>query len=131
MIETVSFEFLVPSWWEIKVTVSASLFVILSYWYFTYKVSRDGDGDRSLLDNSSGSTDAVAVKEKVTSNNSDFVFHFDLNFACLLDFLFLLMIEGQLQIYCPLFMPEFHAFFMIVLFDILGNIFLLPESTFL
>ena len=36
MIET-AMEFLVLSWWEIKVTVVASVFVIIAYWFFTYR----------------------------------------------------------------------------------------------
>ena len=36
MIET-AMEFLVLSWWEIKVTVVASIFVIIAYWFFTYR----------------------------------------------------------------------------------------------
>lgn len=48
MIET-ALDILVPSWWEIKVTVAASLFVIAAYWFFTYR-SGDVDGDRQRLD---------------------------------------------------------------------------------
>ncbi|KAF5452559.1 hypothetical protein F2P56_027539 [Juglans regia] len=49
----------VPSWWEIKVTVAASVFVIVAYWFFTYR-SGDVDGDRALVDGNSpnsGDTD--------------------------------------------------------------------------
>lgn len=99
MIETVSLDYLVPSWWEIKVTVAASLFVILAYWYFTHRACGDANSDRSLIDNTSGLVDAVVVKEKVTSINSDnFFSQFDqicLNF-CWFPFLFFpIMIEGQ------------------------------------
>jgi hypothetical protein len=48
MIET-ALDILVPSWWEIKVTVAASLFVIVAYWFFTYR-SGDVDVDRQHLD---------------------------------------------------------------------------------
>ncbi|KAG6726819.1 hypothetical protein I3842_02G098600 [Carya illinoinensis] len=49
----------VPSWWEIKVTVAASVFVIVAYWFFTYR-SGDVDGDEALVDGNSpksGDTD--------------------------------------------------------------------------
>ncbi|XP_022761522.1 BAG-associated GRAM protein 1-like isoform X2 [Durio zibethinus] len=54
MIETaVLVEYLVPSWWEIKVAVAASLFVIVSYWFFTFQGGDGGGADRSqLLENS-------------------------------------------------------------------------------
>ncbi|KAM4113727.1 hypothetical protein ACJW30_04G018300 [Castanea mollissima] len=42
-------EFLVPSWWEIKVTVAASVFVIVAYWFFTYRTDEFA-ADRSLGD---------------------------------------------------------------------------------
>ncbi|KAK4566382.1 hypothetical protein RGQ29_002580 [Quercus rubra] len=48
MIET-AMEFLVPSWWEIKVTVAASVFVIVAYWFFTYR-TEEFVADRSLGD---------------------------------------------------------------------------------
>ncbi|XWS09426.1 hypothetical protein CRYUN_Cryun40dG0083700 [Craigia yunnanensis] len=60
MIETAAVvEYLVPSWWEIKVAVAASVFVIFSYWFFTFQ-GGDGDdvGDRSQLpDDSDGILD--------------------------------------------------------------------------
>ncbi|OMO96418.1 C2 calcium-dependent membrane targeting [Corchorus capsularis] len=50
MIETaVVLEYLVPSWWEIKVAVAASLFVIVSYCFFTFQGGGGGGGDRSQL----------------------------------------------------------------------------------
>jgi hypothetical protein len=51
MIET-AMDILVPSWWEIQVTVAASLFVIVAYWFFTYR-SGDVDVDRQRLDRNS------------------------------------------------------------------------------
>ncbi|GAV66531.1 C2 domain-containing protein/GRAM domain-containing protein [Cephalotus follicularis] len=47
VIETASF--LVPSLWEIKVTVAASFFVIVAYWFFASKIA-DSGGDRSQID---------------------------------------------------------------------------------
>ncbi|KAK6255504.1 hypothetical protein QUC31_017146 [Theobroma cacao] len=58
MIETAAVvAYFVPSWWEIKVAVVASLFVIVSYWFFTFQGGDGGGGggggDRSqLLENS-------------------------------------------------------------------------------
>lgn len=55
MIETAVLDVLLPSWWEVKVTVAASVFVIGAYWYFTYGAGRGeagSDADRSLADNS-------------------------------------------------------------------------------
>ncbi|XP_023875484.1 BAG-associated GRAM protein 1 isoform X4 [Quercus suber] len=61
MIET-AMEFLVPSWWEIKVTVAASVFVIVAYWFFTYR-TEEFIGDRSLGDvNSPNLVDQVNRK---------------------------------------------------------------------
>ena len=60
MIETAAVvEYLVPSWWEIKVAVAASVFVIVSYWFFTFQGGDgDGVGDRSQLqDDSDGILD--------------------------------------------------------------------------
>lgn len=37
-------EYLLPSWWEVEVTVSAAVFLIAAYWYFAVFVARDGGG---------------------------------------------------------------------------------------
>lgn len=47
MIDTALLDFLVPSWWEIKVSVAASIFVILAYWFFALRAGGDGDGGDS------------------------------------------------------------------------------------
>ncbi|XVF29575.1 hypothetical protein REPUB_Repub15cG0132900 [Reevesia pubescens] len=54
MIETaVVVEYLVPTWWEIKVAVVTSVFVIVSYWFFTFQGGYGGGRDRSqLMENS-------------------------------------------------------------------------------
>ncbi|GMH08691.1 hypothetical protein Nepgr_010531 [Nepenthes gracilis] len=65
MIEA-ALEFLVPSRWEIEVTVAASVFIITAYWYF--KIFGDGEidaADRSLVDNSLASGDAIDDKNKI------------------------------------------------------------------
>lgn len=59
-IET-AMEFLLPSWWEIEVSVAASLFVIVVYWLFTYRTG-DFVADRSLGDvNSTNPVDDVKM----------------------------------------------------------------------
>lgn len=64
-------DILVPSWWEIKVTVAASVFVVFAYWFFTY---RSGDAvDRALVDSSptnSGDTERDKVNYNVLSFTS-------------------------------------------------------------
>lgn len=65
MMETVSLDFLVPSLWEIKVTVAASVFVIFAYWFFTFRGSGGGSADRPLSDNSGAFGDAIDDKDKV------------------------------------------------------------------
>lgn len=63
-------EFLLPSWWEVQVTVAAACFVIAAYWFFT-DGGFTGAGDRSQFDNSSlASGDVVDDKEKVTDLSS-------------------------------------------------------------
>ncbi|KAJ4723717.1 Bag-associated gram protein 1 [Melia azedarach] len=57
---------LVPSWWEVQVTVAASLFVISCYWFFSYK-SGDFGVDRSQLENSSTDDD----KDKMVQLKGD------------------------------------------------------------
>ncbi|MDV3166785.1 MAG: hypothetical protein Q8807_04080 ['Waltheria sp.' little leaf phytoplasma] len=61
-------EYLVPSWWEIKVAMAAAVFVIVSYWFFA---SQGGDGgggggDRSQLPENS-SDEILDDKDKVKS----------------------------------------------------------------
>lgn len=65
MIETVILDALVPSWWEIKVTVAASAFVIVAYWYFAYATGcRVGsDKDRSHVENSNCGDDVSKVSQ--------------------------------------------------------------------
>ncbi|KAH9783120.1 BAG-associated GRAM protein 1 [Citrus sinensis] len=62
MIET-AMEILVPSWWEIQVTVAASLCVIASYWCFFSKTGDFGVDRSQLVENSSIS--AIDDKDKL------------------------------------------------------------------
>ena len=64
MIET-AMEILVPSWWEVKVTVAASLFVIFAYWFFSFKTG-DFAVDRTQSTEIT-STDVIDDKDKVNS----------------------------------------------------------------
>ncbi|KAK9200719.1 hypothetical protein WN944_015917 [Citrus x changshan-huyou] len=68
MIET-AMEILVPSWWEIQVTVAASLCVIASYWFFFSKTG-DFGVDRSQLVESS-SISAIDDKDKMVQFKGD------------------------------------------------------------
>lgn len=66
MIDT-ALEFLLPSWWEIKITVVAAAFVIAAYWYFYFLGAgvEFGDIDRSLADNSFGPGVVVENKDEI------------------------------------------------------------------
>ncbi|CAN4115480.1 unnamed protein product [Withania somnifera] len=61
MIVETALEVLVPSWWEVKVTVAATVFVIISYCFFAFG-GHDNAGDRVAVDDDSG---VVDVKDKV------------------------------------------------------------------
>lgn len=65
MITETSIHFLLPSLWEVEVTVAASLFVIAAFWFFTYN-GQSSSCNRSIFDNSSNvSGDSVDDREKV------------------------------------------------------------------
>ncbi|KAL5576284.1 hypothetical protein UlMin_017983 [Ulmus minor] len=79
MIDVAFLDFLVPSWWEIEVTVAASVFVIFAYWFFAYRGGGDGDGDRLVLDNSAASGIAIDDKAKIgDSTNSAYLIKVEL-----------------------------------------------------
>ncbi|PON77667.1 C2- GRAM domain containing protein [Parasponia andersonii] len=44
VIESVLLDFFIPSWWEIKVSFTASVFVIFAYWFFAHRPAGHGDG---------------------------------------------------------------------------------------
>ncbi|CAL1404723.1 unnamed protein product [Linum trigynum] len=46
MVMEAALVFLVPSWWEIKVTLAAATFLISAYWFFALGGGFDGDGPR-------------------------------------------------------------------------------------
>ncbi|GLT91575.1 hypothetical protein SLE2022_094560 [Rubroshorea leprosula] len=65
-------ECLVPSWWEVKVTVAASVFVILSYWFFTYGGGDRGcGGDRSQLGENSDTAGIGFLYDNDKMNHSN------------------------------------------------------------
>lgn len=67
IIETV-IDSLVPSWWEVQVSLAAAAFVVAAYWFFNY-VGGENDlaGDRSGVDNSDVAGDVNDDKQKVIS----------------------------------------------------------------
>ncbi|XP_044499501.1 BAG-associated GRAM protein 1-like isoform X2 [Mangifera indica] len=67
MIQT-AVEVLVPSWWEVKVTVAASLFMIFAYWFFSNKMD-DLGLDRTSVE--IASTQAMDDEEKIAQMNGD------------------------------------------------------------
>ena len=66
MFETAALDFLVPSWWEIEVTVAAAMFVILAFWFFSWSGGGGGDGggDRAVVLENSG--DGIDDIDKVS-----------------------------------------------------------------
>ncbi|XP_038991859.1 BAG-associated GRAM protein 1-like isoform X1 [Hibiscus syriacus] len=63
-------QYLVPSWWEIKVSAAASVFVIVSYWFFALQIGDGDGGDRSLLlDNTSDGV--LDDKDKIVQSKGD------------------------------------------------------------
>ncbi|KAI3523686.1 hypothetical protein L1887_02008 [Cichorium endivia] len=71
MITETPIDCLLPSWWELQVTVAAAFFVIAAYWFFTY-VGHTGASDRSLLDDpASVSPDAIPDKDKMGQPKGD------------------------------------------------------------
>ncbi|KAL0322750.1 UNVERIFIED_CONTAM: BAG-associated GRAM protein 1 [Sesamum angustifolium] len=55
-------EFLLPSWWEVQVTVAATAFVMLACWFFSLGV--DCAGDRGFVDSSAADAEVNDVQEK-------------------------------------------------------------------
>ncbi|KAK4482629.1 hypothetical protein RD792_009793 [Penstemon davidsonii] len=67
VVETV-IEFLVPSWWEVQVTVAAAAFVVVSYWFYTFGGGDSGGDDRTFGD---GLADAIDDKDKMGQFKGD------------------------------------------------------------
>ncbi|XP_019160178.1 PREDICTED: BAG-associated GRAM protein 1-like isoform X4 [Ipomoea nil] len=67
--ETALLECLVPSWWEVQVTVAAAAFVIFAYWFFFY----DGDATRVASAYCSGvATGVLNEDDKISQLKGDY-----------------------------------------------------------
>ncbi|CAI9108561.1 OLC1v1008191C1 [Oldenlandia corymbosa var. corymbosa] len=66
-VETAVLEFLIPSWWEVQVTVATAAFVVVAYWFFTFGGPSGGgegnNGDNRLLVGG----DEIEEKDKAVS----------------------------------------------------------------
>ncbi|KAK4406209.1 BAG-associated GRAM protein 1 [Sesamum angolense] len=68
MVVDTAMEFLLPSWWEVQVTLAAAVFVLVAYWFFT--LGGDGCGcgggyDRAFGDGSGGGADMINNRDKM------------------------------------------------------------------
>ncbi|XP_011091545.1 BAG-associated GRAM protein 1 isoform X1 [Sesamum indicum] len=68
MVVDTAMEFLLPSWWEVQVTLAAAVFVLVAYWFFT--LGGDGCGcgggyDRAFGDGLGGGADMINDKDKM------------------------------------------------------------------
>nr|XP_016484393.1 PREDICTED: BAG-associated GRAM protein 1-like [Nicotiana tabacum] len=68
MIVEAALEVLVPSWWEVKVTVAATAFIIISYWCFALGGGAACGDDRISVDDSGG---VVEDKQKMGQLKGD------------------------------------------------------------
>ncbi|KAL2487585.1 C2 domain-containing protein/GRAM domain-containing protein [Forsythia ovata] len=72
MVVEMAMEFLVPSWWEVQVTVAAVAFVLVAYWFFTLGGEACGGClDRTLVDGSGGSGDVIDDRDKMGQFKGD------------------------------------------------------------
>ncbi|KAG6395469.1 hypothetical protein SASPL_146114 [Salvia splendens] len=63
MVVETAMEFLLPSWWEVQVTVAAAAFVVVAYWFFS--AGADGGDDRGFVEGSGGGADMIEDREKM------------------------------------------------------------------
>lgn len=70
MIDAAHLCFLVPSWWEVEVTLAAAVFVVVACWFFTYG-GTGGNPDGSVLENPGFSGDVVDDKDKMFQLKGD------------------------------------------------------------
>lgn len=61
--ETALLECLVPSWWEVQVTVAAAAFVIFAYWFFSL------DGDANVCDRVTAAYCSTAAGELLNEDD--------------------------------------------------------------
>lgn len=71
MIIDTAFDFLVPSWWEVQVSVATALFVIAAYCFFTYNGKTGGENNPQLDGNSDGAGDGVGDRYKMGQLKGD------------------------------------------------------------
>ncbi|KAL1535391.1 BAG-associated GRAM protein 1 [Salvia divinorum] len=64
MVVETAMEFLLPSWWEVQVTVAAAAFVLVAYWFFSAGADGGGD-DRGLAEGSGGGADMIEDRDKM------------------------------------------------------------------
>lgn len=57
---------LVPTWWEVQVSVAAAAFVVAAYWFFTSIGGQEGAaGDRSTAESTDIAGDGTEDRNKV------------------------------------------------------------------
>lgn len=69
-IETAILEFLIPSWWEVQVTVAAAVFVVVAYWFLTFGGHSGGGEGSNCDDRLLVSGDEIEEIDKTVSVNS-------------------------------------------------------------
>lgn len=63
---------LVPSWWEVEVTLAAAAFVMASFWFFDFGGSCRGSGDDvAVVDGSDMEGSGISVKDKMSRFKGD------------------------------------------------------------
>ncbi|KAL8479269.1 hypothetical protein ACS0TY_026217 [Phlomoides rotata] len=68
MVVDMAMEFLVPSWWEVQVTVAAAAFLVVAYLLFTLG---GGGDDRAFVNGSGGAADLIDDKDKMGQFKGD------------------------------------------------------------
>ncbi|CAI0396993.1 unnamed protein product [Linum tenue] len=64
--------FLVPSWWEIQVTLAAAMFLIFAYWFFAHSGGGGGDGPRGgSVENLGNGGDGFESSDKIGPLKAD------------------------------------------------------------
>ncbi|XP_075476180.1 BAG-associated GRAM protein 1 isoform X1 [Primulina tabacum] len=64
-----SMELLLPSWWEVQVTLVSAAFVVAAYWYFTLGCDGGGGDDRTFM--GAAGADVILDKEKTGQFKGD------------------------------------------------------------
>nr|XP_027117762.1 BAG-associated GRAM protein 1-like isoform X1 [Coffea arabica] len=66
-LETAVMEFLIPSWWEVQVTVAAAAFVVLAYWFLSLGGGAGVGGEGNADDRMMVGGDEIDEKDKGVS----------------------------------------------------------------